>query len=155
MFESVSRPPRRAITAPAPFADRAAPVILAALGTAWVAAGVAVVALVPAGANGIGLAWAAWGVAHLAAALGTHSGTTGAHLLAAALGLVGLLGATVVVAFIVGMNLSEGRGFDPGTTWFSPLNGWATVLVGGTLVVADLALVAGAAQAFRQRARTA
>jgi hypothetical protein len=131
------------------------PVLLAALGGLWVAGGVAVVALVPAGANGIGFAWVAWGVAHLVAALGLRSGSAAALVLAAVLGLVGLIAATSVIVFIVAMNLSEGRGIDLGATWFAPLNGVATALVYAVLAVANVAMIATAVQTIVVRGRRA
>ncbi len=123
------------------------PVVLAALGALWVAGGVAVVALVPAGANGIGFAWVAWGIAHLVAALGLRSGSVPALVLTAVLGLAGLIVVTGVIVFIVGMNLSEGRGVDLGGTWFAPLNGVATTLVYAVLALVNIAMIATALRA--------
>ena len=152
---STSRASLRASRSAASSIGRATPVILAALGALWVVAGVAILALVPAGANGVGLAWVAWGAAHLFAAWGTRSGMTVALVLDAVLAIGGLVGATFIVVFIEGMNLSLGRTFDLGSTWFSPLNGWATLLVFGGLVVADLVVLAGAVKTAGRRARRA
>ena len=156
MLETFSPAPRRA-AGPVSSAStgRLTPAILATLGALWAAGGIAVVALVPAGANGVGFAWAAWGLAHLVAAVGIRSGAIPAVVLEAILGVVGIVGATFVVVFIVGLNHSVARGFDLGATWFSPLNGWATLLVYAALVVANVAMIASAARAFARRASAA
>ena len=149
---SVSQASLRASRSATSSIGRATPAILAALGALWLVAGIAILALVPAGANSVGVAWVAWGAVHLFAAWGTRSGITVALVLDAILAIGGLVGATFIVVFIEGMNLSLGRSFDLGATWFSPLNGWATLLVFGGLVVADLLVLAGAVQAVGRRA---
>ena len=95
-----------------------------------------------------GIVFGALGLANLAIGIAVSRGSRLAAGIGAVIGVV--TGALVIVglAFIVG--IEAGIGFDLNVAWFAPLNGYATIAVGTSLLVASFILVSGGIAALRK-----
>ena len=95
-----------------------------------------------------GIVFGALGLAHLAIGVAVARGSRLAAGVGAVIGAV--TGTLVIVglAFIVG--IEAGIGFDLTVAWFAPLNGYATIAVSTSLLVASFILVSGGIAAVRK-----
>lgn len=95
-----------------------------------------------------GIVFGALGLAHLAVGVAVSRGSRLAAGVGAVIGAV--TGTLVIVglAFIVG--IEAGIGVDLNVAWFAPLNGYATIAVGTSLLVASFILIRGGVAAVRK-----